>query len=352
MTHRDAHGELVGRTGEILRLLVRMHIASCDPVGSRTLSKSIAGKLSPATIRNIMADLEEGGYLVQPHTSAGRVPSDKGYRFYVDTLNDATRLSRADERMVDQLFGGSDTPEEIMASASRLLSTVSGNVGIVTAPPLASTQMKHIEFMNLGDNRVLVIFVSRSGLLQKKVIRLQEGYSQEELNRAGRMLVDRFTDKTLTEIRSELVRLMEEERQLYDRMLHLLGAWKSTLDEEIEPAVSEVYVQGATNIVHQPEFADIERMRALFEMFEEKGRLVRILNACIAADPAGAVKIAIGSELGAPSMRAFTAIVTTYAARDNTIGFLGIIGPTRMEYERGISIVGHLGRLMTQRINA
>jgi heat-inducible transcriptional repressor len=145
---------------------------------------------------------------------------------------------------------------------------------------------------------------------------------------------------------------MEQERALYHRLLHLFGAWKTTLDEGIEPVLENVYLQGAANMVNQPEFADIERMRTLFEMFEEKGRLVQILNACIASSPAGAVKIAIGSEFGAPSMRPFTAIVSTYTARDNTIGFLGIIGPTRMEYERGISIVGHLGRLMSKRINA
>jgi heat-inducible transcriptional repressor len=352
MAYRETRDGLGGRTGEILRLLVRTHITSCDPVGSRTLSKSIDGKLSPATIRNIMADLEEAGYLVQPHTSAGRVPSDKGYRFYVDTLDDSTRLSRADERMVVRVFEASDSPEEIMSNASRVLSAISGNVGIVTAPPMASTQMKHIEFMNLGDNKVLVIFVSRSGLLQKNVIRLQEAYSQEELDRAGKMLVERFSNKTLTDIRTELVRLMEQERALYHRLLHLFGAWKTTLDEGIEPVLENVYLQGAANMVNQPEFADIERMRTLFEMFEEKGRLVQILNACIASSPAGAVKIAIGSEFGAPSMRPFTAIVSTYTARDNTIGFLGIIGPTRMEYERGISIVGHLGRLMSKRINA
>jgi heat-inducible transcriptional repressor len=206
--------------------------------------------------------------------------------------------------------------------------------------------------MNLGDNKVLVIFVSRSGLLQKKVIRLQEGYSQDELDRAGRMLVERFSNKTLTEIRSELVRLMEQERALYDRLLNLFGAWKNTLDEQAEPVSEIVYLQGAANMVNQPEFADIERMRTLFEMFEEKSRLVKILNACIASNPAGAVKIAIGSEFGSPSMRPFTAIVSTYVSRDNTIGFLGIIGPTRMEYERGISIVGHLGRMMGKRINA
>jgi heat-inducible transcriptional repressor len=183
-------------------------------------------------------------------------------------------------------------------------------------------------------------------------MRLQEPFPQTELDRAGRFLVERFSGKTLTEIRSELFRLMEEERILVDRMLHLMRAWKETLDAEPESDQENVYLQGAAQIVHQPEFADVERMRTLFEMFEEKSRLVKILNACLASAPASGVRIAIGSEIGEASMRPFTVIVSTFVTRDNTVGFLGIIGPTRMEYERGISIVGHLGRLLGEKIDA
>jgi heat-inducible transcriptional repressor len=347
----DVH-RLDERTRKILQLLVRTHIMSGDPVGSRTLAESLEGKLSSATIRNVMAELEETGYLVQPHTSAGRVPSEKGYRFYVDNLADSGGLSRADVQMVTEALAESDTPEELMLRASYVLSIMSNNVGIVIAPPLAANQLKHIEFLDLGGGRILVIFVSKSGLLQKAAIRVSDEYRQEELDRAGRFLVERFNGRTLTEIRNELLEMMEEERQKFGRMLALLRAWNETLGSETEAVVGDVYVQGATNIINQPEFADIDRMREIFGMFEERSRLVKILNECIASNPLDGVRIAIGSELGVPSMRDFTVITSSYAARENTVGFLGIIGPTRMEYERGISIVGYLGRLVGERIHA
>jgi heat-inducible transcriptional repressor len=350
MTQKESALAPSGRTEEILQLLIRTYIASGEPVGSKTLAVSLEGKLSPATVRNIMAELEESGYLTHPHTSAGRVPSQKGFRFYVDSLQDSTRPSKASERRFARMLGDSDTPEELMSRASYLLSAISKNVGIVIAPPLATTQLKHIEFLDLGDDKILVIFVSRSGSLQRKVIRVQGQYPQEELDRAGRFLVERFAGKNLTEIRNELLRMMEAERSLYNRMLTLLSAWSDTLDAETELPLDRVYLQGTIRILNQPEFADIDRMRELFQMFEEKGRLVRILNECIGSTPEGGVKIAIGSELGIPSMRDFTVVTSSYASGDNTLGYVGIIGPIRMEYDRVISAVEYLGRLVGQRI--
>jgi heat-inducible transcriptional repressor len=307
-------------------------------------------RFSPATIRNVMADLEDEGYLAQPHTSAGRIPSEKGYRFYVDHLADSGRLSKSDERYISRMLAESDSPEDVMSRASVVLSTISKNVGIVIAPPMGATVLKHIEFLDLSDGKILVIFVSTSGVVQRKLIRVGERYTQEELDKAGRYLVEKFSGKTLTEIRNELLRMMQAERSLFDRMLSLLQTWGETLRQ---PASAEaIYLQGATNIINQPEFADVERMRMLFQMFEEKGRLVKILNECIASSPPEGVRIAIGSELGVPDMRDFTLIIASYASMDHTTGFLGIIGPTRMEYERGISIVEYLGRLVGEMINA
>ena len=210
--------------------------------------------------------------------------------------------------------------------------------------------MKHIEFVDLGDSKILVVFVSKTGLLQRKLIRVAERYPQEELDQAGRYLVEKFSGKTLTEIRNELLRLMQFERTLFDRMLALLRTWSDTLQKEATP--DSLYLQGTANILNQPEFADVERMRMLFQMFEEKGRLVKILNECISNNPPEGVKISIGSELGVPNMRDFTLITSSYASNDRTTGFLGIIGPTRMEYERSISIVSYLGRLIGEMINA
>jgi heat-inducible transcriptional repressor len=341
--------ELSGRKKEILQLLVQTYINRGEPVGSKTLSGQLAGRLSPATIRNTMAELEDAGYLTHPHTSAGRVPSEKAFRFYVNLLPESNRVDKAAERRIVQVLEDSDTPEQLMSRTSFLLSEISKSIGIVIAPPLATTQLKHIEFLDLGDGKILVLFVSTSGLVQRKVIRLKEHYQQTELDRAGRFLVERFSDRTLTEIRNELLRMMEAERTIYDRMLRLLSTWNETLEAETEP--ESVYVQGTVNMLDHAEFANLRPLRELFRMLEEKGRLLKILNECIASSGSNTVKIAIGSELGIPSMRDFTIVTSSYGARDSTVGFLGIIGPIRMEYDRAISAVGYLGRLVSQRIN-
>jgi heat-inducible transcriptional repressor len=339
-----------GRPREILKLIIRSYITSAEPIGSRTLSKVMDSKLSPATIRNIMSDLEEAGYLTQPHTSAGRVPSEKGYRFYVDSLGESGKLSKSDERYISRMLAESETPEDLMARASYVLSTISKNVGIVIAPPMASTVLKHIEFVDLGEGKVLVILVSKTGLLQRKLIRVGDRYTQEELNRAGNYLVDQFAGQTLTDIRNDLLQKMQAERMLFDRMLSLFQAWSETL--QTEAPSDAIYLQGTSNILSKPEFADVERMRELFQMFEEKGKLVKILNECIASNPPDGVKITIGSELGVPDMKDFSLVTAAYASAGRTTGLLGVIGPTRLEYERSISIVGYLGRLVGEMINA
>src|SRR5215468_9082678 len=293
MASKEDNRPLHERDREILRLIIKSYVTSGEPVGSRTLAKSMEWRFSPATIRNVMSDLEDDGYLAQPHTSAGRIPSEKGYRFYVDHLAESGRLSKSDERYISRMLSESDSPEDVMSRASIVLSTISKNVGIVIAPPMGATVLKHIEFLDLSDGKILVIFVSTSGVVQRKLIRVGERYTQEELDKAGRYLVEKFSGKTLTEIRNELLRMMQAERTLFDRMLSLLQTWRDTLDQE-PIAADTVYWQGTSNIISQPEFADVERMRTLFQMFEEKARLVKIFNECIASNPQETVKIAIG----------------------------------------------------------
>lgn len=342
------------RSGEILKIIIRSYVSSGQPVGSRTIAKILDWKLSPATIRNIMADLEDAGFLAQPHTSAGRVPSEHGYRFYVDSLVDAGRMSRSDQIYVNQTLAKGRSPEDLMAKASLLLSNISKNVGIVIAPPIHLTVLKHIEFVDLGDNKILVILVSQTGVVQRKLIRMSEKHSQDELNRAGKYLEEEFSGKNLIQIRAELVQLMKQDRMQYDRMLASLTAlWRNTLLEtDQDSSDSAVYVQGAANILNQPEFTDIERMRLLFQMFEEKGRLVKILNECIIAAPASGVNIAIGSEVGIPGVHDFSVIAAPYFSGDSAAGFIGIIGPIRMEYDRGIVIVGYVGKVFGEMMSA
>jgi len=204
-----------------------------------------------------MSDLEEAGFLVQPHTSAGRISSGQGYRYFVDTIGDS-KVSRQDERYVSRMLSETDTPEEIMSRTSVVLSTITSNVGIVIAPPIAHTLLKHIEFVSLGELKILVIFVSNSGVVQRKLIRVSDQYSQDELDRAGRYLVEKFAGKNLMQIRNDLLQMMQEERTVYDGMMSLLQAWRDSLDVEEVPEA--VFVEGAANIFNKPEFADVERM--------------------------------------------------------------------------------------------
>src|SRR2546426_8771444 len=238
--------QLDERPRDILKLIIRSYVNSGEPVGSRTLARSLAWKFSPATIRNIMADLGEEGYLAQPHTSAGRIPSERGYRFYVDCLADSSKVSKSDERYINRMLAESETPEDVMSRASVILSTISKNIGLVIAPPMGATILKHIEFVDLGDGKILVVFVSKTGLLQRKLIRVTDRYTQEELDKASRYLVEKFSGKTLTEIRNELLRLMQFERTLFDGMLALLQTWSETLREE--ESSDSIYLQGTSNI--------------------------------------------------------------------------------------------------------
>ncbi len=347
-----ARSELDDRGREILQLIVSAYIRSGEPVGSRTISKMIQRRLSPATIRNIMADLEEEGFLVQPHTSAGRVPSESGYRFYVEGLGHTAKPTRSAEDYINQALAGAGTAENMMSTACHLLSDISQNVGIVISPPIEISAMQHIEFVRLDDGKILVILVSQSGFVQQKLIRVDELYTQEELTRAGNYLVERFSGSTLPQIRRELVQMMRQERMLYDRLLaHLVESWSDSLDEE-DSSAEFVYVQGTGNILSKVDFGNMARIEELFQLFEEKDRLVQILNECLPNDPEDRVQIMIGSELGAPCMEGLTVITSPYGRRDGTAGVLGIIGPTRMEYRTGISVVGYVADVFDRMISA
>jgi heat-inducible transcriptional repressor len=341
------------RARELLRLIVQSYIESGEPVGSRTLSRMIERSLSPATIRNIMADLEAEGYLSHPHTSAGRVPTELAYRVYVDSLG-AARPTRSAEAYINDALARAESAEEFMSTACCLLSDLSQNVGIVISPPIEVSTLRHIEFIRVEDEKILVIFLSRTGLLQKKRIRVNEAYSQEELTRAGNYLTGKFAGRTLPEIRRLLLEMMQEERFLYDRMMHdLMRSWSDSLGAGEEPSGDSVYIHGTGNILGQVDPPDMARMQELFRLFEEKGRLVKILNECLGPRDSDQdrVQIAIGSELNSPVMRDFTVITSPYLLAGRGAAFVGIIGPTRMQYRKGISVVSYLAGVFSRRMS-
>jgi heat-inducible transcriptional repressor len=338
------------RKKEILAAIVNSHIASGQPVGSFVLARQSSESLSSATIRNICAELEDEGYLTHPHTSAGRVPTDKGYRYYVDSLASSAKPSKSDVARIRERLLNEEallSPDTMMGRASRLLSQLSGNVGIVVSPSMTRYKLSYIEFVKLPDARILVITVSSAGRVQDRVIRVDDEFSRDELNSTAKYLMENFQGWTLTEIRDELLRRMTEEKALYDKFLrNAVLLCSQSLTEGDQP---DVFIEGASNILAKPDFADTERMRSLFRTFEEKSRLVKILNECIDSADREAVGVRIGRENRGPDLRDCTVIAShCFYSDGEPAASIGVVGPTRLEYGRLIGIVDYVSRLFEQ----
>lgn len=350
---------LDSRAEILLAALIKEHLVTGEAVGSRVLSDRFAHGYgwSPATIRNVMAELEEAGFVDQPHTSAGRVPTDKGYRYYVDNMLGEARLSRSDLRAINELFSVNDidpssSPDRLMETASHVLSALSENVGIVVSPSLGENRLKHIDFVQLPDKRILVVLVSTANIVHNKLIRVSDDFTQDELDRTARYLNSEFSGKSLLIIRSEIVELMKEEKALYDRLLQNAVLLCERSLEGVETSGGEIYVDGASNILTKPDFDDIERMRDLFRMFEEKSRLIKILNECVHEFPySGDVHVVIGREHPTDSMRSCALITAPYQVGQNGgVGTLGVVGPMRIEYARIMAMVNYMARLIEHRL--
>jgi heat-inducible transcriptional repressor len=328
------------RSKEVLRSLIQLHIETGEPVGSESLSRLFNRALSPATLRNIMADLEALGYLDHPHTSAGRMPTDDGYRFYVDSLMGRQPLAARDEAAIQSALRSEGSLDQVLESASRLLSRLSRNVGFVLAPDIANTSFRHIDLVPLAPPRVLVVMVSATGIVTNKVVEMEEKLVPEELQACANYLNTHFAGMNLAGIRARLLELMREEKALYDSLLQNVIA----LGEQafaVEGEEASVYLDGTSNIIAQPEFEDLGRMRSLFRTFEEKSRLVRILNACIAGD---GIRILIGHENLDPGLKD-VALVASGCPVEGELGWgLGVLGSTRMEYAHVVSLVDHVAR--------
>jgi heat-inducible transcriptional repressor len=339
----DARGQA------ILSAIISEHLVTGEPVGSKSVAEKFVNAYgwSSATIRNVMSELEDAGLVEQPHTSAGRVPTDKGYRFYVDNLLGVLSLSDEDLRLINGELGFPETPDRLMERTSQLLSALSQNVGIVVSPSLANDRLQHIEFVNLSEKRILVVMVSAPNIVHNKIIRLEDALSQEDLDRTARYLNKEFGGKSLSVIRTEILRLMHEEKTLFDKLLQtaIILCSQSIESEDL----GEVYVDGTSNIVAKPDFSNFERLRGLLRTFEEKSRLVQILNECIERDISakGNVQIVIGSENIAPTLQNCSLITAPYRVGSGaTIGTLSVLGPTRIEYARMISIVSYVARML------
>lgn len=341
----------------ILSAIISEHLLTGEPVGSKILAERFSQTLgiSSATIRNVMSELEDAGLLEQPHTSAGRIPTDKGYRFYVDNLLGILSLSGEDLRLIEKEFGANDIelPEKsdrLMQRISHLLSALSNNVGIVISPSLAQDSLQHIKFVNLADKRILVVMVSAPHIVHHKIIRLEESFSQNELDRTAQYLNIEFGGKSLAFIRAEILRLMHEEKALFDKMLQTAIILCSQSIESESANTGEIYVGGASNILAKPDFTSFEKLRELLQTIEEKSKLVQILNECLARDVIarnGSVQIVIGSENATSSLQNCTLITAPYRlGSGSAVGTLSVLGPTRLEYARTIAIVGYVAKML------
>jgi heat-inducible transcriptional repressor len=331
------------RRREVLRTLIQLHIETGEPVGSESLSRVLRRSLSPATLRAVMADLEALGYLEHPHTSAGRQPTDDGYRFYVDSLMGQQPLPPGQREAIEsELRGGDSSAEQTLERASHLLSRLSRHVGFVLAPDIARTSFRHVDLVALPHPRVLVVMVSATGLVTHKVIEVTERLGPEDLQACANYLNAHFAGMSLAEIRARLLELMTEEKAVYDSLLRkvvALGGQAFDLDEE-----ASLYLDGTSNILGQPELADLERMKEIFRTFEEKSRLVRILNACISGD---GIRVLIGHENPDPGLRDLSLVAARCPVEGDEAVGLGVLGSTRMEYAHVVSLVDHVARAVS-----
>lgn len=331
------------RQREVLKAIIQDYVSTAEPVGSRAISRRYISSLSPATIRNTMTDLKEMGFLFQPHTSAGRVPTDKGYRVYVDSLMEKRSLTRTEVSKIHELMRLSWEIDKLMRETSRILSNLSRYTAIVFAPRLVKNTLRRIEFIHLHRERILAVLRAESGFIQHKVIATDEVLTQEELDRISRYLDELVEGLTLEQVREVLVAKMADEKTRFDmRIRRALELGKKSVEGGVE---AEVFIGGAANIVSQPEFADVDTMRQLFAAFEEKSKLVKILDQVLTAED---FRIIIGSENTVREMQALSVIASPYRAGKQLVGALGVMGPTRIEYAKMVALVGFTAKLLSR----
>jgi heat-inducible transcriptional repressor len=334
------------REREILTAIVETFIATGEPVGSRTLARSNREGLSPATIRNVMADLVDAGFLEQPHTSAGRVPSSEAYRYYVEQLTGKARLSHEDEDIIhDSLHGIADV-QEFMERTSHVLSLISHNVGVAIAIGGPKNALEHVYFSRLGDLKVLAVVVTKSGLVRDRVLRLD--LPQSDLDEAARFLNENFRGWTMDAMRAELARRLEQERSEYDRMMASVEQLYRQGALAGDDAAQIVFVEGAANLVTGEQ--DRQHLQELLKTLEEKQKIVELLGAYLDAKQE-AVRVVIGLDEAMPSMRNLVLIGVPARVNGEVMGSLAVIGPTRIDYQNTMTAVSYIARLFDKILN-
>jgi heat-inducible transcriptional repressor len=344
MSLEPAEEVLNERAQQLLKLLVESYIRDGQPVGSRTLSRDLGLKISAATIRNVMADLEELGFVTSPHTSAGRVPTNKGYRFFVDTLLKFQPLER-DKVVEFQLRLGqhADDPKALVAAASQLLSSVTRLAGLVTLPRQSHAALSQIEFMPLSDNRVLAIMVVNEREVQNRILQLDRYYSAEELRRAANYLTHEFRGKELSQVREHLLGQLKETREHLNQLMLDAIRLAQQVVAPMNANRMEYVMAGETNLMGFAELSNVEKLRRLFDAFTQQRDILHLLDQSLGAE---GVQIFIGQESGYTILDDCSIVTAPYTLDHEVVGVLGVIGPTRMSYERVVPIVDITAKLL------
>ena len=336
------------RNRQILADIVRTYIETGEPVSSRAISKGLDESLSTATIRNVMADLEDGGFLYQPHTSAGRVPTAAAYRFFAQEIASQATISVADREWIRREMGGAKTAAEITERAGHVLAEVSNGLGIVVSPPLSKTVLEHARMWLLPDGRVVVVLISPGGKTRDKILQPTRRFTQTELDATADFLNRHYFGWTLETIRADLLQKLASDRERYEGIARdaLLLCDPGVLDDE---PTSHVHVEGTAQMVGAAEFADQEQLRELLAAIEEKQRLITLLNACI--DAPEPVHVLIGVKEISHAGENLALISAPYTGNDLAQGSLGVLGPTRMPYERAMTAVAYVAQLFSEALS-
>src|SRR5579885_3653044 len=341
-----AEPNIGNREREILTAIVETFISTGEPVGSRTLARSNREGLSPASIRNVMADLSDAGFLEQPHTSAGRVPTTEAYRYYVEQISGQARISPEDQEIIQDSLHGVTDVQEFMERTSHVLSLISRNVGVAVAVSGPKNALEHVYFSRLADQKVLAVVVTKSGLVRDRLLRLD--LPQADLDAAARFINENFRGWTLESVRSEIARRIEKERSEYDRLMKSVEQLYNQGVLSGDDSAQVIYVEGASNLVASEQ--DRQRLQELLQALDEKQKLVELLGAYLDAKQE-AVRVVIGLDEAQPSMRNLVLIGTPARVGGEVMGSLAVLGPTRMDYQHTITAVSYIARLFDKILN-
>jgi len=335
------------RSLQLLKTLIERYISDGQPVGSRVLSKDSELKLSPATIRNVMADLEDLGLIHSPHTSAGRVPTVSGYRLFVDSLLTVKPLELREVHRLQESLSSIDDRNQALGVASRLLSELTQMAGVVTLPKREMLFLRHVEFLPLSHSRVLVIFVTNEQEVHNKIIHTSRLYSPAELQQAANYLNSIYSGRSLASVRDAVLQELRDDREQMNQLM-LDAIQMAQLAFDPNDKKEDFVLSGETNLMGFSELSDRDRLRSLFEAFSQKQGVIHLLDQCMKAD---GVQIFIGEESGYQAFDHCSLVTASYSVSDEVVGVLGVIGPTRMAYEKIIPYVDMTAKLLSAALN-